>query len=329
MPFAADPVVQTRVLTLSGQTSPLSVSFTSSVKAGSTLVIAGCAITSSDTATLLGTPSGGGATWSAAINTRTSGASSPNVFVAVGQNSSAGAATISLPFTAGGGSATDFRVSGVMLEIEGGMASDVVDKIVTGTASATASTSTAATGTLAQADQFLVLVAGGWFGLPINPAGYTSRWTQQNGPFIGVQVSTRLVSATTSVTGTVAHEVGGDTSAILVTLKGSPAVSFYVEFEFPALQLPSAEGGIEGMMWRNVEPFSTSGGTTGYTYHTAAQIEVDSGTKPGDATGRLLRVTGGLPPGIALGDTMRGIFRKTGGVTKGSVAVIPGTVKTV
>ena len=329
MPLATSPARQTKVLTLTGQASPLSVSFDIPVLAGSTIVIIGTAIASTDQAALIGNPSGAG-TFERSDNTRASGDYAPNVCGAVLRNVSAGSPSISVPFTVGGSAATNFRFSGVMMEIEGAAtAATVVDTTAsprTGTASGTASTATsAATGTLAQADSFIVLCGGGWGGAWGTPAGYTSRLAQANGTLIGCSVSTLKVSATTSQSLSVPHQVDSATAVLAYVLKGSPNAAFKYVFEFLASgtdSLPSGETGIEAKIYRNVEGYSAGADHEYYSGLTA-----DVGTKPGDSTTRLLQITSGLPSGVSLSDTLRGEFRKSGGTTKGSVAAIVGTVQ--
>lgn len=328
--YQAIAVRQSKTFTRTAQGGSLSISFDSAVAAGSTIVVIGSCIADTDQAALMGTPSGGGATWSAATNTRASGDYLPNVAAAVGVNASAGSPTFTVPFTVNGttvsgGSPSNYRFSGCLLEIEKVPTSGVVDTSAsprTGTALSTASTSTAATGTLAQSDNLLVLCAGGWFGIPQNPSGWTSRLNQQNGTFIGSQVSTLKVTSTATQTGTVSHDVGNATSAILLVLKAAVDVALLYEFEFAASELPSAEGSIEALIARNAEPMAA-----GVTYEYYSGLTAESGTKAGDATTRLLKITSGLPSNISVSDTLRGSFRKSGGTTKGSVAWITGTVK--
>ncbi|MCZ8339622.1 MAG: hypothetical protein O9345_15970 [Burkholderiaceae bacterium] len=329
MPFPTNPVRQSKQFTLTSQASPLSLTFDSPVIAGSTIVITGTAIASTDQAALIGNPSGAG-TFERSDNVRASGDFAPNVFGAVLRNVAAGSPTLSVPFTVNGAAATNFRFSGVIMEIEGAAtAATVVDTTAsprTGTATGTTSTATtAATGTLSQADSLIVLTGGGWGGVWGTPSTYTSRMPQSNGTFIGSSVSTLKVAATTSLSLSVPHTADSATAVLGYVIKGSPAASFKYVFEFPASgtdSLPSSEGSIEALVWRNVEPFSANRTPEYYSGLTA-----DSGTKPGDTTTRLLQITTGLPSGVALSDTLRGTFRKSGGTTKGSVAVIVGTVQ--
>lgn len=321
MPYQAIAVRQAKSVLVSSGASPLSVSFDSAVAAGSAVVFVGSANNgATDQAALLGTVTGGG-TWSAATNTRASGDYAPNTFAASVANLSAGSPTFSLPFTVGGVAPTaDLRVSGVLLEIEKVPASAIVDQTVTGTSSGGAtSTSTSATTTLAQTDNLLVLVAGGWFGIPQNPSGWTSRLSQQNGSFLGAQVSTRTVTTTTAQTGTVAHDATSAASAIMLVVKAANDATYFVEFEFPSAKLASAQANIECFMWRNTDP--DGGAATKITGITA-----ETGTKAGDATRRLVNVTTGLPAGTTLGDTIRAVLRVSGGTTKTS-GIVSGTVK--
>ncbi len=331
MPFPADPIRQRKTFTLTGQASPLSISLDSPVLAGSAIVLMGVAIGSTDQAALIGTPSGAG-TFERSDNVRASGDFAPNVCGAVLRNVSAGSPTISVPFTVNGSAATNFRFTGELYEITGVSTTGVVDTTASprsGTATGTTSTSTtAATGTLAQADSFIMLLGGGWGGVWGNVASpWTARLNQPNGTFIGGSVSTLKVTATTSVSLAVPHQSDSQTAVLGYVLKGSPAAAFKYVFEFPSSggdSLPSAEGSIEALVWRNAEPFSA-----GRTPEYYSGLTADSGTKSGDATTRLLQITSGIPSGVALADTLRAAFRKSGGTTKGSVAVITGTVQSV
>lgn len=327
------PVRQSKTFTLTAQGGSLSLTLDSAVLAGSVLVVSGTAIGATDQAALMSTPTGGsGATWAAPTNTRAGGAFQPNVCRAIGTNTSAGTATITVPFTVNGttvsgGVPTTFRFSGTVTEYTGLLTSGVEDTTAsprTGTASGTASTTASATGVLAQANNDIHVVAGGWGGIWGTPTGFTSLMAQENGTFIGTSVSYQTVTATTSLTVSCPHEADNATSIIVTVLKAAPATALTYVFEFPSSggdSLPSAEGSIEALVWRNVEPFSA-----GRTPEYYSGLTAESGTKPGDTTTRQLKITSGLPNGVAPGDTIRGLFRKSGGTTKGSVAVITGTV---
>lgn len=269
--------------------------------------------------------SGGSATWGAATNTRSASDFFPNVFAAVGENASAGTPTFLVPFSTNGAASTNFRFTGVLLEIEKTPTTGVVGNTVTGTSTNATSTSTSATGTLAQTDNLLVLCAGGWFGLPVNPGSWTSQLTQQNGTFIGCQVSTRKVTATTTQTGTVSHDSAPAASAIMLVLKAVDDSTFLYEFEFPATgtgSMPSAQSGIKAIVCRNRDPYTT--GT--YEYYSA--LTAETGTKAGDSTTRLLRITSGLPSGLSLSDTLR-VSIETSDASVANVGWSPGTVKAV
>lgn len=326
------PVRQSKNFTLTAQGGSLALAFDSPILAGSLIIVAGTAIGATDQAALMSTPSGASATWSAPTNTRAAGAFQPNVCRAIGLNAAAGSPTITVPFTVNGttvsgGAPTTFRFSGTITEVTGVATSGVEDITAsprTGTASGTASTAAAATGTLAQNDNIIHVVAGGWGGIWGTPNGFTSLLTQQNSLFIGCSVSHTTVASNASLTVSCPHEVDNATSILVTVLKANSASTYTYVFEFPASgsdSMPSAESGIEALVWRNVEPFSA-----GRTPEYYSGLTADSGTKPGDATTRLLRIASGVPVSAAPGDTLRGLFRKSGGTTKGSVAVITGTV---
>lgn len=325
MPFQVVAVKQAKSFTLTAQTSPLSLSFDASVTAGSTIVVIGAAIDATDVAALLGTVTGGSATWGAATNTRTAGAALPNVCAAVGVNASAGTPSFSIPFTTNGVASTNFRFTGMLLEVEKVPTSGVVANTVTGTSAAATSTSTAATGTLVQSDNLCILCAGGWFGVPQNPAGYTERLNVQNGTFIGCHVSTKRVTATTTQTGTVNHDSAPAASAILLVLKAADDAAYFYEFLFPATgtgSMPSSQGTIRAVVSRNRDPFTNGS----YEYYSS--LTAESGTAPGDATSRRVLITSGLPAGLSVSDTLRATF-ETADASTGAVGWIPGTVKAV
>jgi len=325
MPFQNIAVRQALTITVSGAGSSVVRTLNANVLAGSTLVFVGTAISSAvptqDQAALLTTPSGGG-TWTGVTNTRSAGTYAPNVCAAVLYNVSAGAPTITLPFTVNGSPAVDIKVSGVILEIEKVPSTSVVDVTVTGTSTNATSTSTSATGVLSQTDNLALLACGGWFGIPSNPAGWTSYLTQQNGAFIGCQVSAKNLTATTSIVGTVSHDLAVAASAVMLVLKAASGSVLFYEFEFNSQELPASESSIEALVARNQEPMAS-----GSTFEYYSGLTADAGTKPGDPTVRLLQIRSGLPAGISVSDTLRGSFRKSGSPTKGSAAWIIGTVK--
>jgi hypothetical protein len=328
MPFQNVAVRQALPILSAGAASPITRTLNSAVLAGSTLVFVGTAISADtptlDQAALLTAPSGGG-TWTGLTNTRASGDFVSNVCSAAVYNVSAGTPSISLPFTVAGSAAASVRLSGVLFEIEKVPTTSVIQTTKTGIAAGGTTTTTDVTGTLSQTDNLAILIAGGWFGIPSNPSGWTSHLTQQNGQasLVGCQVSSRKLTATTSIAGSVTHEAiaAGDASAILVILKAAGSATLYYEFEFNSQELPASESGIEALIARNEEPMAT-----GSKFEYYSGLTAEAGTKPGDPTVRFLRVRTGLPTGITTNDTLRGSFRKAGTPTKGSAAWIIGNV---
>lgn len=327
MPFQAIAVRQALPITFDGTAENVVRTLNASVLAGSTLVFVGCAVSTAvatqDQAALLTAPSGAG-TWTGLTNTRIAANYAPNVCAAAVYNVSAGAPSITLPFTVNGSAAVSFRLSGVLFEIEKVPTTSVIDKTATGTSTNATSTATGVTGTLTQTDNLAILVCGGWFGIPSNPANWTSHLTQQNGlgGYVGCQVSSRTLDATTSIAGTVSHELATDASAILLVLKAAAGATLFYEFEFNSQELPASETSIEALIARNQEPMAAAS-----TFEYYSGLTAESGTKAGDPTVRLLQVRSGLPATIAVTDTLRGSFRKSGSPTKGSAAWITGTVK--
>lgn len=316
MAFQPIAVRQSKTFTLTGQASPLSLSFDSSVAANSTIVAIGTAIDATDVAALLGTVSGGSATWGGATNTRTSGASLPNVFAAVGVNASAGTPTFSLPFTTNGSASTDFRATLTLLEVEKTPTSGVVANTVTGTSTGATSTATSSTGTLAQTDNLVVLCAGGWFGVPVLPVGYTQRQLVQNGTFIGCLVATKKVTANTAQTGTVAHDTAPEASAILLVLKAADDSAYFYEFELVDVSGAAIAAGItniKAVVARNRDPMTT--GTN--EYYTGLT----------STAGKIL-ISSGLPSGLSVSDTLRASFESSD-ASIATVGWAPGTVKAV
>jgi hypothetical protein len=316
MPFQLVAVKQAKSFSLTGQASPLSLSFDSSVSANSSIVVIGSAIDATDRAALLGTVTGGSATWGSATNTRSAGDDLPNVCAAVGVNVSAGSPTFTIPFTTNGVASTNFRFTGMLIEVEKVPISGVVANTVTGTSSGATSTSTSATGTLAQTDNLVILCAGGWFGLPVNPAGYTERLNVQNGTYIGCHVSTKKVTATTTQTGTVSHDSALAASAILLVLKAADDSAY--KYEFPLVDSAGAAiaSGITNMkaiVCRNRDPYTTGS----YEYYTGLT----------SSAGKLV-ITSGLPGGLSLSDTLR-VSVESSDASIANVGWSPGEVKAV
>lgn len=316
MAFQLIAVKQAKTFTLTAQASPLSLSFDSAVTAGSSIVLAGTLIDATDQAALVGTVSGGSATWGSPTNTRAESAYLPNVAAAVGVNVSAGAPSFSVPVTVGGVAATNFRFTGVLLEVEKVPTTGVVDKTVSGTSSGATSTSTSATGTLTQTDNLCVLVAGGWFGVPTNPSGYTERLNVQNGTYIGCHVSTKKVTANTTQTGTVSHDTAPEASAILLVLKAADDAGYYYEFplvDAAGAAIASGITNIKAIVARNHDP---------YTDDTK---EYYSGLT--SSAGKIV-IAASLPSGLSVSDTLRASFESSD-ASIANVGWSPGEVKAV
>lgn len=316
MAFQLIAVKQAKSFTLTAQSSPLSLSFDSAVTANSAIVVIGAAIESTDQAALLGTVSGGSATWGSATNTRSSGDFLPNVCAAVGANVAAGSPTFTVPFTTNGVASTNFRFTGMLLEIEKVPTSAVVANTVTGTSTSATSTSTSATGTLAQTDNLVILCAGGWFGVPVNPAGYTERLNVQNGSFIGCHVSTKKVTATTTQTGTVNHDSAPAASAILLVIKAADDSAY--KYEFPLVDstgaaIASGITNLKAIVCRNRDPYTTGS----YEYYTGLT----------SSAGKLV-ITSGLPSGLSTSDALR-VSVESSDASIANVGWSPGEVKAV
>ena len=201
-------------------------------------------------------------------------------------------------------------MSGLVLEITGVAPSATIDVVRTGTGAAVASVTTATTGTLVQADNLLVVCAGGWFGTPSNPATYTSQLTQENGPLIGAQISTKIVTGSTAAqTVTVSHATAAATGAMMIVLKAANATAYYYEFELPAAKFPTSLTNIEVGVWRNAAYYAA----LPERYILASPTIV---VKPADSTRNLLKITSGLPGTVAGTDTIRGIVFESSGTGK-------------
>lgn len=310
MSFQAIAVRQARAFALSGQTGTVALTFDSAVLAGSALVVIGTSVRSDTGQTTLLSSASGGATWGSATNAQGSGSYTPNAFAAVGVNASAGSPTVTLTLN----QAASNRVSCTLLEIEKVPTSAVVDKTVTGTNTADATVSTAATGLLTQTDNLLILCGGGYIGIPSNPSGWVSHQTQQNGTFIGCQVSSLKVTSTASVVGSVTGDTAGlGKSAVMLALKAAAVVGGpYYEFLLRSDTFTSADTGLEAFVWRNGDP-------------DVVVAEKYTGLA-GNATAGKLLISSGLPVGVTTSDTIRGLVRVSGG-TGDTSGIITGTVK--
>jgi len=304
MAFQAIAVRQYKSDPLTAQGANPTIALDSAVAAGSTLLLIGAAYRK-DTGqtTLLNSVADGTNTWGTPTNVRSSGSYSPNVFCAIAENVSAGSPTVTATLNQ---AASNF-VSWSLIEIEKCVTSSGVMTPVTGTASSGTTTSTAATGALAQTDNLVVVCAGGYFGTPSNPSGFTSLLTQMNnGAYVGAQVSYKTVTATDSLTGTVTHDATSGSSALLVVIKAATAGSaLHYKFQLDASAFTSADTGITGFVWRNATP-------------DAAAAQRFTGLA-GDANAGDLIIATGLPSGIAVSDTLYGIFYN-GNDTSGLIA---------
>lgn len=305
MAFDLIAVRQAKPFTLDGQGATINLTFDAAVAAGSALLVIGAAVRGDTSQTVLLSSVAGGGTWSSPINVRSSGAFSPNAFASLAPNVAAGSPTVTLTMN----QTASVRTSGVLFEVEKAVTSSVIDKEPTGTASSGTSTSTASSGTLSQTDNLVVLCAGGWFGLPANPSGYTSYLTQQNGGFIGCQVSARKVTATTALTGTVSHETTAGSAAILLVLKAATTAAKRYKFLLDTATFTSADTGVTAFVWRNGDP----DGVLAEKYTGLA----------GDGTAGVLYIASGLPGDVDTGDTIIGQFSNTNDTS----GIISGTVE--
>ena len=198
MPYQTIAVRQSRTYSLTAQSATVEVAPSGAFAEDSLVCIVGCAVQDTGEAVLLSSTSGGSYTWQTPSNTRTADNYAPNVFSTYAMDVTSATPTITMSLSQPGPS----KVSLVLLEIEKAALTSAKDgdsNIGTSGSGAT-STSSEATGALSQTDNLLVLAAGGWFGAPTNPSGWTSRLTQENGTYIGLQVSTKTVTATATQT---------------------------------------------------------------------------------------------------------------------------------
>lgn len=305
-------VRQVKTFTVSGEDGTVTVSFDSSVAAGSTLVVVVGAYSDIETdgTRLTSVSDTSSNTWESPTNVRAVESWAPNVFGAVAQNVASGSPTLTLNLSIASGN----QVSGALFEVSGCVTSSGIDKTVTGTSTAS-SISTSATGTLTQANNLVILCAAGWFGAPSNPSGWVSDLTQANGTggYLGCQVSHKTTSTTSSVTGTVSSSSAGDSSALMYVIKEAAAgATLRYKFLLNASTFTSADASITGYVWRNGDPDNT----VAEKYTSLA----------GDATAGVLYITSGLPAGAAASDTIIGSFYNS---TDGSRPFVAGTVEEV
>jgi len=298
---------------LTSQGSNPTISFSANVLAGSTLALVGVGRNSSsgETVVLSSATDSRGNTWQTPANVQLAGSYTPNAFGALAYNVAAGATTV----TASVNQSANAAISWALLEITGAPTSAALDKTAVGegTSDSAGSVSTASTGTLSQADNLAIIVAGGYFGVPQNPSGWTSVLSQQNGAAVGAQISYKTVAATTAITGTVAHETGANTSltsALLLVIKQATTSNLRYKFLLNSSTLTSADTAITGYVWRNGSPDTVL-------------AEKYTGLA-GSSTAGTLYITG-VPSGAAVTDTVTGSFFNA---TDESSPFITGTVET-
>jgi hypothetical protein len=257
MPFETIAVRQARTYSLTAQTASVAVTPSGAFATDSLVCVVGCAVQDTGEAVLLSSVSGGSYTWQTPSNTRTADNYAPNVFSAYAMDVSSATPTITMSLSQPGPS----RVSLVLLEIEKAALSSALDgdtNIGTSGSNAT-STSSDATGALSQTDNMLVLACGGWFGAPSNPTGWTSQLTQENGAYIGLQVSTKRVTATTTQTGTVSHEATPAASAQLLVFKAAQTATLRYKFLLDSGTFTSADSSIPATVSSSLPGTCTEG----------------------------------------------------------------------
>lgn len=223
MAFETINVLQAENAVYGAEDGTVTFTLTNAITAGSALVLIGAAVQdpgSYYTSKLNSVSDDQANTWSTPTNAMT-GDYLPNAFVAYAINCAAGSTTVTGTFSV----ASYNRVSWALYEISGIATSDALEAVVTGVQTAgNTSTSTSATGTLSQASTIAILCAGGYLGTPSNPSGWVSELTQANGTYIGCQVSSKILSSTDSVTGTVPHSSSsGSSAAVMLVLRAAVA----------------------------------------------------------------------------------------------------------
>lgn len=311
----AQSILQTKVFT-APSTAPedgsVSFAFDSNVTAGSTIVVVGGGANEDydGTTPKITSISDNRGNAYGAITTRQFSAYSPALSFVCAGDAEAGATT----FTIGLESDANNTVTFVAIEI-GDSAASPLDKIVSAATndSVSASYSAPTTGALTQADNVLILVGLGWCGY-WTASGWTTLYSRNNGVSsqMGMYVGYRIVNSADAVVGTLGHSVGAAARNILVAAikagSGGSSTLCY-RFELDATKFTSADTGITGFVWRNLNP--DQGAAQRFT------------GLSGDATaGKLTIPSGSLPGGVALGDTIYGIFYNgadTSGIVQGSV----------
>ena len=223
MSFETITVLQSENAVYSAEDGTVTFTLASPITAGSALVLIGAGVQdpgSYYTSKMTAVSDDKANTWSTPVNARP-GDYLSNAYVAYAMNCAAGSTVVTATFSV----ATYNKVSWALYEVEGIATSDALEVIVTGVQTAgNTSTSTSATGTLSQSSTIAILCAGGYLGTPSNPSGWVSELTQANGTYIGAQVSSKILTVTDSVTGTVPHpSSSGSSAAVMIVLRAAIA----------------------------------------------------------------------------------------------------------
>lgn len=291
--------------------------FATNVAAGSLLVVVGVGV---QDGTFLGTQLSSvtdnrGNTWTTPVNFNGGDAYSPTVWFAYAMNAAAGSTTVTVNLS----TSSSNRLSALVFEVTGAATTGALDSYVTGSDATTGSVvSTSATATLAQANNLVVLIGGGYMGTPSTTSGYTAHATNSNGTNnqTGFIAMTKVTAATTAQTGSVAHtSVTARRQAMLMVFKEAAGggTSRRYKFQFDSGTFTSADTGITGYVWRNGDP---------------DQLVAEKYTSlSGDATAGTLLITSasGVPQTAAVTDTIKGVFYN-GSDTSG---LVTGTVESV
>jgi hypothetical protein len=241
------------------QASPLTGAFDQPVLSGSVLVA--CGITLNDTlyapATATATTDSQPNTWQAPVNV--SVANGPAAWFTYAMNVAAGSPTISTAM-----SASNLRVGAGVFEITGAPTTGALILLTApstyhafGTSTALGTTvSTNTTEALAQADNLIIVVGGGPVGDPSNTGGYTEHLSIANGGTkIGAQIMSKVVAATTALTGTLTHESVANPRVVLMFGFAEAAVAAVkVTLPFKSSEIEAADGPVSVEVWRNAHP---------------------------------------------------------------------------
>jgi hypothetical protein len=302
-------VRQSVTASVTGEDATVALTASSAVAAGSTLVVIGTAVKADGLTVLLNSVADTSSnSWGTPTNVLGAGSYSPNVFVCVAENVAAATPTVTLTLN----QSADVKISWALIEVENVPTSSVTETTVTGTSASASVTNTSTTTTLSQPAALAILCAGGWFGVPQNPSGWTNIQNVANGTPVGSLIAHRTLSSTDAITGSVTHEPAASVSAAMVVLNAaSSGTTLRMAFAFDSTEFTNADTGITGYVWRNATPDSAA--ATRYT------------GLAGDASAGNLYIASALPAGLLASDTVYGIFYN-GTDTSGLIA---GTVESV